>query len=117
MSLDVSPQSEAILREEAEQEGVSIDELIRRTFGKAKFTRQIATANPEKERVFALMHKWQREYGMPVRSNGKPHRALAELSAQWEAEDANLTDSEREAERQYWEERERQYENRPHIQI
>ena len=54
-------------------------------------------------RVSALLRQWQQEYGLPPRPDGKVHASAAELSAQWDAEDAALTPEEADAERRRWE--------------
>ncbi len=65
------------------------------------------TREETKARVQALLKKWQAQDPTFVPSEPK---TLAELSAEWAIEDANLTDEEREADRLFWEERERDYE-------
>lgn len=110
MSLDLNPQTETILRVEAAREGVSIDDLIRRTFGKAE-PQSPVTEDPDKQRVFALLRERQREYGLPVPPGG--YKPLGELFAEWNAEDAKMTNEEREEERRFWEDYERGRNERP----
>jgi len=114
MSLDLNPEAETILRQEAEREGVSIDELIVRRFARPQpAPQEVPAPDAEKERVLALLRQWQKEYGMPPRPDGKEHTSVAELLAEWEAEDAKLTPEEVQAEQRFWEDYERERDQRP----
>lgn len=94
MSLEVAPEIEITVRRYAEREGVSLDELMARVFPPVE---EDAVA-----RVNALLRQWQQEYGLPNRPDGRVHTSAQELFAQWEAEDAQLTTQEAEAERSLW---------------
>src|SRR5262245_15133325 len=112
MSLDLNPQAETILRQEAEREGISIDELIVRRFAShSPVPEETATPDAEKERVLALLRQRQKEYGLPEPPGG--FKTLRQLFAEWDAQDAQMTDAEREAEHQFWEEYERDRPLRP----
>lgn len=101
MSLVLSPQTETILRTEAAREGISVDDLIRRTFGPPEASPS-PTDDPDRERVLARLRELQREYGLPERPDGKGHTSVAELFEQWRLEDEKLTPEEIEAERRFW---------------
>lgn len=104
MSLDLSPEAETFVAEAAAREGVAADTLIRRLFA----------PRPENA-VQNLLALWQAEYGLPTPPGGS--KTLTELSAEWQAEDADLTPEEREAERSFWEQRERTFDSRPPVRI
>jgi hypothetical protein len=110
MTLELQPQAQYILVQEAEREGISVDELIVRHFAPAKPTNGAAAgADPDRERIFGKLRRMREQYGPPLPSGG--HKPLSELSAQWAAEDAHLSDAERQADRDFWEDfsqRERQ---------
>jgi hypothetical protein len=55
-----------------------------------------------RDRVMGLLSKWQQEYGLPSRPDGKTYVSVAELMARWDAEDALLTPAEVEAEQRLW---------------
>ena len=76
----------------------------------------ISAPTPEPEdRVLALIHKWQQEYGLPPRPDGSTgHVPLVDLFAEWAAEEANMTAEEIEAEQKLWEDIER---NREPVRI
>ena len=101
--LDIAPETERFLQQEAAREGVSVDALIRRAF---PHVGELAPAD-DTVRVQALLTKWQKEYGLPPRPDGKTHTTLAELFDVWEAEDANMTPEQIEQERQFWADYER----------
>lgn len=102
MTLELQPQAQNILVREAEREGISVDELIVRHFNPAKGQNGAApTADPDRERIFAKLRRMQQEYGLPLPPGG--HKSLSELSAQWAAEDSRLSESERQADRNFWE--------------
>lgn len=105
MSLDLAPEIETTVRLYAEREGVTVNELLARAFPPDKPTtpsQHLAFENPV-ARVSALLRQWQQEHGLPPRPDGQPHTSVQELLAQWDAEDAQLTAEEVEAERQLWE--------------
>lgn len=105
MSLELSLEVENMVREKATEEGVSIEELLRRTFASEKS--YAPHLLPPKERVQALLALWQAEDHSPMqspvlaRNDETPTRTLF---LKWEEEDAHLTVSEREAEALFWEE-------------
>jgi len=76
--------------------------LIVRHFAPAKPTNGAAAgADPDRERIFGKLRQMQQEYGLPLPPGD--HRSLSELSAQWAAEDARLSEPERQADRSFWE--------------
>ena len=97
MSLDITPEIESTVRQYAEREGGSVEELLARTFPPVVTEHAVSHMN-------ALLRQWQQEYGLPPRPDGKTHTSAAELFAQWDAEDAARTSEEVEAERLRWEE-------------
>ncbi len=104
--LDLAPEMESRVREYAEAEGVSVNDLIARRFP----PRPRIAGQDTRVRVQSLLSAWQQEYGMPTMpGSGK---TLAELTAEWQAEDANMTPEQIAQERAFWaeyEQRERQY--------
>lgn len=96
MSLEVRPETEQLIRR-AESNGVSVDDLLLRTF---------APGQPEdpRQRVQALLRKWQVEdvpRGVPTQDPNHAAETPA-LFARWREEDAAMTDEEREAEDRLW---------------
>jgi hypothetical protein len=97
MSLELSPQAESILQEEASRAGVSVDTLIERTFAPRR--------NPV-ARVQALLTEWQQQDKTPTAETASPHGNLTPSEAlfrKWEAEDAGLTEEEQQAQAAQWE--------------
>lgn len=103
MSLEISPEVESVVRERAAAEGVSVEELLMHTFATERSVIQ-ATSDP-KERVRALLSKWQAEDNTPTlppipTQNGEtPTQALFR---KWDEEDARLSDAERKEETVFW---------------
>jgi hypothetical protein len=103
MSLELTPEAETILRQQAEREGVSIDELVMRTFTKRQ-SAQSAVSEAEQERVLALLRQWQHDTP-PVASPAPNDGTLTPSEAlfrQWEQEDAALTDEQRAEQEKLW---------------
>lgn len=75
MSLEVAPEIETTVRQYAEREGISLNELMARFFPPIEEDAVI--------RVNALLRQWQQEYGLPSRPDGKVHTSAQELFAQW----------------------------------
>jgi hypothetical protein len=105
MSIDLAPEIETTLRRHAEREGVSINELLARAFPpvRTETTPDEAAVDDSAARINTLLRRWQREYGLPTRPDGKVHTPVAELFAQWDAEDTALTSEELDAEQRLWE--------------
>ena len=124
MAFELAPDIEQSIRLAAARKGLAIEELLRQTFAPT-FTQVLQPAVEPREartetkeetraRVMTTLHNMQKEYGLPPRPDGEQgHTTLAELSARWAEEDAHLTDEEWEAERQFWEEFNRERSNRP----
>ncbi len=104
MSLDLAPEVETTVRRYAEREGVSLDELLQRTFPpiNSPSTAPSTTDDPTAS-ISALLGRWQQEYGLPARPDGLVHTPAHELFARWKNEDAGLTAEEAEADRRLWE--------------
>lgn len=96
MSLDISPDIEKMVRERAATEGVTVNDLLTRTFVQEK-NQTPPSANP-KEHVRALIAQWQAQDNtpllppIPTRNGETPTQALLR---KWEDEDSNLTEAER----------------------
>ena len=99
--LELAPETESNIRYYAEREGLSVDELMARTF-RQRSQPQPETPEQTTHRVQGLLAEWQARDPLPVPPGG--FKSLTELSAEWAAEDERLTDAEREADRQFWEE-------------
>jgi hypothetical protein len=103
MSLELKPETEDAVREYAEREGVSVDELLARTFAKKPPARSAVSAS-EKERAVALLRRWQQE--MPAVAPPPPNDGSLTpseaLFRQWEQEDAALTDAQRAEQEELW---------------
>jgi hypothetical protein len=103
MSLELSPEVENAVRERAEAEGLSVNDLLAHTFAPVMLP---LPTNP-KERVRVLLAKWRAEDNtptpspIPTRNGETPTQALFR---KWEEEDALMTEEEREQETQFWEE-------------
>lgn len=93
MSLQLAPEIETAVRQYAEREGVSPEELLRRAF---------PPVSPASS-VRALLQQWQQKYGLPPRPDGKVSTSAKDLFAEWEAEDAQLTSTEVAADQKIWE--------------
>lgn len=100
--LDLSPETETHLETAAARAGVSVETLIRRVFVRDETSARATLPSGDADRVQNLLTEWQKEYGLPVPPGG--FKTLAELSAQWQAEDAEMTD----AERKFWAEHEQE---------
>jgi hypothetical protein len=94
--LELAPETEASVREYAERRGVTVDEMLARAF---------PPVQTDRDRVMALLHRWQEESGgMPPRPGGGPeHIPVSQLMAEWDAEDAMRTPEQIEADTRLWE--------------
>ena len=128
MAMQLPPETESRVREAADRAGVTIVELLNRTFAPpsngahhsnpadpdgTNRASSVAEETPEETcaRVQGLLHQWQKDYGLPVPPGG--FKTVGELFAEWNEEDAKMTDEEREEERRFWEDYERERPNRP----
>lgn len=106
LTLDLRPEVENALREYAAEEGVSISDLLARTFPPktahphTNGTNGTTSREPQ-DRIQTLLSAWQQQYGLPTPPGGTG--SLAELSAEWAAEDAALSPEDRQADRAFWE--------------
>ena len=94
LTLDLEPEVEISLREAAAAEGISINELLARTFPP-----QIAKSSP-RDHVQALLTRWQEQDQSPVAALVTSSEALFH---KWDQEDAALTDAEQQTRAEQWE--------------
>jgi hypothetical protein len=106
MSLNLAPDIEIAVQKYAEREGISIHELLARTFPVLPSNLTSVPSDPVNT-VQELLRQWQRDYGLPIRPDGKTHTSAAELFAQWDAEDARRLPEEVKADQRLWENLER----------
>ena len=101
MNLEIpsAPNEEARLTAAAKQTGLAPAELLKRL---APEHLPLAPANADDE-LDAKLRQWQEQDGTPL----MPNVSAQELFAKWAAEDAQMTEAEREAEDRLWEEIER----------
>jgi len=105
MSLELSPEIENIIRERAAAAGISVNDLLARTFGQEKL--QTPFVSHPKEHVRALIAQWKAQDNTPIVSpvpvqNGEtPTQALFR---KWEEEDANMSEEEQAKDEKLWEE-------------
>ena len=105
MSLDLSPEIEFAVRERAAAEGVSVNDLLARTFV-LENTFTSAVANP-KEHVRALLAHWRARDNtptLPYYTAIDGETPTQRLFRKWEEEDANMNEDEQEQEAKFWEE-------------
>jgi hypothetical protein len=115
MSLDLGPEIENAIRLRAAAEGVSVNDLLARTFA---LERQVTNSTRDsKLHIQALLDKWQAADNtpimppMPTLPGETPTRALFR---RWKEEDALMTDEEKDAEDRLWEDIEKGLkDNRP----
>jgi hypothetical protein len=109
MSLELTPTLEREVQELAQSEGMTANDFIGRLIAQIKHlpntNQQPNQEETEQEKRFAeakaRMQAWQKEYGLPVPPSG--FKTTTELFAQWREEDANMTEEEQQAERDFWE--------------
>jgi len=94
MSLQLDPEVEAAVRQHAELEGITVDELLIRAFPPVEA--------PKRHRITTLLREWQREHGLPSNPTGQTTASVAEIVSQWQIEDERRTPEEIEAEQQLW---------------
>lgn len=105
MAIDVSPEIETAVRERAAAEGVSVNDLLARSFAMEKI--QDRPSLNVQEHVRSLLAQWQAQDKIPAipliatQDGETPTQALFRT---WEEEDAHLTEDEVEQEKQLWEE-------------
>lgn len=123
VTLELRPEEAAALRARAAARGVDVPtilhDLVAQETRQENRTGYVAPTNSaaEKARVASLLRQWQQAEGLPTLGNGATHTPVAELFAQWEAEDANLTPEEIEAEQRFWEEYNRDRDQRRGVEI
>lgn len=107
MSLELSPEIENAVRERAQAEGVSVNDLLARTFTPVPQSTppNLPPVRDPKAHVDALLAKWQAEDKTPLRSAPPTLPGETETQAlfrKWAEEDAHMTDAERDAEARLW---------------
>jgi methylphosphotriester-DNA--protein-cysteine methyltransferase len=103
MSLELAPEVEREVQENAARTGMSPSDFIRSLL-KGNETHKITKLSQTQEerlaQAKAKMQTWQQEFGLPVPEGG--FKSMATLFEQWRAEDAHMTEQEQEKERQFW---------------
>jgi hypothetical protein len=118
LTLELRPEEAAALSAKATARGVDVATLLHDLVAHETRTENgegvgvLPEGAAEKARVAALLQTWRRAEGLPTLGDGATHTPVAELFAQWEAEDAQLTPEEVEAERRFWEDYSRDRDNR-----
>jgi hypothetical protein len=105
MSLDLSPEIENVVRERAAAAGVSVNDLLARTFVQEKV--QTRPLIDPKEHVRALLAQWQTQDNTPILPPIPIHYGETPTQAlfrKWEDEDADMSKEEQEREERLWEE-------------
>jgi hypothetical protein len=103
MSLDLSEYAASILEQEASRAGVSVNTLIERTFAPKRAL--VNQSVNQAERIKSLLDQWQRADGTPSAapaSNDSSMTPSEALFRQWEQEAEQMTEEERQAEAQLW---------------
>jgi len=124
--LDIAPKLEHEIVERAEANGMTAEQYLekllstdRAKIGVGQHKTQVAapveTPAETAQCVQSLLARWQAETGMPASYSDS--KTLAQLSAEWAAEDANRTDAEIAAERAVWAEYEQAILNSPGVSI
>lgn len=104
MSLEVSPEIENAIRSRAASEGVSVNELLGRSFGPGR--QESVSARDLRANVTALLATWQQADNtqlvpsVPTRPGESPTQALFR---QWAEENALMSDEEKRAVDALWE--------------
>jgi len=93
--VNLTPTEEADLSTEAMQSGIATADLV------AKLLREHLISDPKtkKQQVLERLHQWQKD----TETETGPRVSAHELFSRWDAEAAQLTTAEREAEDQLWE--------------
>ena len=103
MSLNLRPEVETVIRERARSLGVSVDDLLARTFAPEKT--DTGTVSDPKGHVRALLAKWQTEDQTPILppiSTLPGETSTQALFRKWDEAEAQLTKEERDAEDRLW---------------
>jgi hypothetical protein len=101
MSLDISPEVENLLEQEARRAGVSVDTLLTRTFAPQTEPPSVNSA----KQIRDLLTAWQKAdntpIALPAPNDGSmtPSEALFQ---QWRQEAIHMTDDEKQAEEHLW---------------
>lgn len=99
LTIDLSPSEEAQLSQVAKQTGLATEELVK----KLVLAHLPARPAHDSDDLDAKLRKWQEQDGTKLTPDIPAHS----LFAQWAAEDAEMTQAEREAEDRLWEDLEK----------
>lgn len=104
MSLDLSPELESAVRERAAAEGVSVNDLLERTFAIGR--QETPPVHNPRAHVQSLLDKWRATDSTPAmptiltRPSETPTQALFR---RWNEEDKLMTDEQKDEEDKLWE--------------
>lgn len=94
LTLELEPEVEISLREAAAAEGISISELLARTFAPR------TTRSSPRAHVQALLTRWQAQDQTPAATLTTSSESLFQ---KWDEEDEALTDAEQQTRAEQWE--------------
>lgn len=95
LTIDLTPSEEARIEASARQQGIAPVDVV-----KMLVNEHLPSVTP----VRALLTKWQQQYGLPPRPDGKLHSSFRELLQQWQDEDSLLTSEEIVEQNRLWDE-------------
>ncbi len=106
VTISFSQSEESYLAAVARQTGLAPAELIKRITleNLPPLTPSPLSVSEENDAIDAKLRLWQQKEGTPL----MPDRSTADLYAEWEQEDARVTDEERDAEDRLWAEIEKE---------
>lgn len=111
LTIELSPEEEARLREAARRQGLDAAALARKLVTERLPVTDVSTGSAKElspqERVRALLAQWQDQDNVPVPAAPEPlpgETPTQALFRKWDAEDAAMTDEERAAEDRLWSE-------------
>ena len=85
LTIDLTPAEEAVIEASARQTGIPPADFV-----KMLVKEHLPPVTP----VRALLARWQQQYGLPARPDGKEHSSFRELLQQWGEEDSLLAPGE-----------------------
>jgi hypothetical protein len=95
MEINLTSQEESLIYAAAKRTGLSPQDWIKQ-LALESLTDSVPHTDEE---IDVKLRQWQKETGSPL----MPESSARELFAQWDEEDARMTDEEREAEDRLWE--------------
>jgi hypothetical protein len=93
LTIDLTPSEEARIEVSARNNGITPADVVKRLLNEHL---------PSTSSVADLLTKWQQQYGLPARPDGKVHTSFRELLDQWQEEDALLTPDEVAEQERLW---------------